>query len=124
MLKYIVGLCVDEQKKTVFEEVKEEEMEKTFQEMNKFVNVELSRIIDEDYMQAIFNTKITKKPRKVPTFIKQLSIKPTQIIISYTSDKFQLTEVLTTDLLQRRLEYLNLCNINDLTLFIKPYLMQ
>ena len=120
MLKYIVGLCVDEQKKTVFEEVKEEEMEKTFQEMDEFVNVDLPRIIDEDYLRA----KIINKPRKVPTFIKQLRIKPTQIIISYTSKQFQLTEVLTSNTLQARLEYLNLCNIKDLTLLIKPYLIQ
>jgi hypothetical protein len=54
-----------------------------------------------------------------PFFVKELKVRQSQISFSYSSHTLQINELLSSK--GNKLEYLNIFNINDLTLDIKAY---
>lgn len=54
----------------------------------------------------------------MPVYVKELNIRETHMSLSYSSQTFSITELLAHG---NQLEYLNIFNINDLTLRIRPY---
>ena len=54
----------------------------------------------------------------MPVYVKELNIRETHMSLSYSSQTFSITELLAHG---NQLEYLNIFNINDLTLRIRPF---
>jgi len=57
----------------------------------------------------------------VPVFVKELRVRETHMSLSYSSQTLSINELLNP---ANKLEYLNIFNINDLTLTIRPYNLQ
>jgi hypothetical protein len=68
----------------------------------------------------IEKSSVHYKPEKkvVPVIIKELKIKETSLCFSYSSKWLSLNEMLNHG---NKLEYLNIFNINDLVIHVKPY---